>query len=65
MLYIQKWKTHLLDITKKNKNRLQKKTSQSYQNLSEEEKEKKCQFGCERYKNLRGHEKERLFKFRK
>ena len=33
-------------------NRLQKVAHERYQNLSEEEKEKKHQYGHERYKNL-------------
>ena len=32
------------------KKRLSWKTCERNQNLSEEEKEKKCQYGCERYK---------------
>ena len=32
---------------KKNKERLQKKALERYQNLSKEEKEKKQQYGCE------------------
>ena len=35
-----------------NKERLQEKARDRYQNLSKEEKEKKCQYGCESYKNL-------------
>ena len=31
-----------------------------YQSLSEEEKEKKPQYGCERYKSLSGNEKLKL-----
>ena len=36
----------------KNKERLWKKARERYQNVSEEEKEKKRQYCCERYKNL-------------
>ena len=35
-----------------NNERLQKKTSKRYQNLPNEEKEKKQQYSCERFKNL-------------
>ena len=35
-----------------NKERLQKRAHEKYQSLSKEEKEKKQQNGCERYKNL-------------
>ena len=35
-------------MLKKNKERLQKKALERYQNLSKEEKEKKQQYGCER-----------------
>ena len=34
-----------------NKEKLQKKASEMYQNLSKEEKDKKWQYGCERYEN--------------
>lgn len=46
-----------LDITKKKKikKRLQKKPRRKYQNLSGEEKDKKRQYGRERYKNLSEH----------
>ena len=37
---------------KKNKEILQKRACESYRNLSEEEKNKKCQNACDRYKNL-------------
>ena len=36
---------------KKGKENLSKKASERYQNLSEEEKERKRQYGRERYKN--------------
>ena len=35
----------------KGKEKLQKKAHEKYQNLSEEEKEKKHQYACERYKD--------------
>ena len=31
---------------------LQKKAHDRYQNLSKEEKNKKCEYACERYRNL-------------
>ena len=34
---------------KKNKEKLSKKAPERYQNLSEEEKDKKCQYACEQY----------------
>ena len=40
-----------------NKERLQKKACESYQNLSKEEKEKKRQYGCKHYKKLSEDEK--------
>ena len=47
-----------------NKERLQKKACEAYQNLcKEEKKERKC--GCERYKNLSEDEKNKLVEHRK
>ena len=37
---------------KKNKERLWKKAHERYQNLSEEDKNKKWKYNCEQYKNL-------------
>ena len=48
-----------------NKERLQKKACERYQNLSKEEKEKKEQYGCEPYKNLVDDEKQKLVEYRK
>ena len=48
-----------------NKERLQKKACQRYQNLSKKEKEKKRQYGRECYKNLSGDEKQKLGEYRK
>ena len=42
---------------KENKERLQKKARERYQNFSKKEKEKKRQHGRERYKNLSESEK--------
>ena len=46
------------------KERLQKKTHERYQNVSEEEKIK-SHIGRERYKNLSEYEKQRLIDYRK
>ena len=49
-----------------NKEKLQKKAPERYQNLSKEEnekKKKKC--GCESYKNLPENEKNTLVEYRK
>ena len=43
-----------------NKERLQKKARERYQNLSKKEKEKKQQYGCERNKNHSKNEKQKL-----
>ena len=43
-----------------NKEKLQKKAHERYQNLSKEEKEKKRQYGHEQYKNLPEKEKQKL-----
>ena len=47
-----------------NKERLQNKSFEIYQNLSKEEK-KKRQYGRELYKNLSEDEKQKLFEYRK
>ena len=41
-----------------NKERLSNKTRERYQNLSKEEKNRRCQYACERYRNLSEQEKE-------
>ena len=46
-----------------NKERVQRKARERYQNLSK--KEKKPQHGCERYKNLSEAEKQKLVVYRK
>ena len=48
-----------------NKERLQKKARERYQNLSKEEKEKKQQYGHECYKNISENEKQELVEYRK
>ena len=48
-----------------NKEKLQKKARERYQNLSKEEKEKKPQYGRECYKNLSEDEKQKLVQYRK
>ena len=48
-----------------NKDRLQKKAHERYENLSKEEKEKEQQYGCECYKNLSEEKKQKLARYRK
>ena len=48
-----------------NKEKLQMKTSERYQNLSQEEKEQKRQYDRELYKNLSENEKNKLVEYRK
>ena len=48
-----------------NKERLEKKARERYQNLSKEEKEKKRQYGRECYKNLSEDEKNKLVEYGK
>ena len=49
-----------------NKEKLQKKAPERYQNLSKEENEKKKKkYGCECYKNLPENEKNTLVEYRK
>ena len=48
-----------------NRERLQRKARERYQNLSKEEKEKKLEYGCEHYKNLSEDEKQKLVEYRK
>ena len=48
-----------------NKERLQEKALERYQNLSKVEKEKKQQYGRECYKNLSEDEKDKLVEYRK
>ena len=50
-----------------NKEKLQKKAPERYQNLSKEENEKKTKqkYGCESYKNLPENEKNTLVEYRK
>ena len=44
---------------------LQEKVCEKYQNLSEEQKKRKQQYGHERYKNLSENEKQKLLEYRK
>ena len=46
-----------------NKESLSKKACETYQNLSEEEKDKKCQYACERYRNLSEEEREKKHQY--
>ena len=48
-----------------NKERLQKKARERYQNLSKEEKETNRQYVCERYKNLSEDEKNKRVEYKK
>ena len=48
-----------------NKERLQEKVRERYQNLFKEEKEKKQQYGRESYKNFSEDEKNKLVEYRK
>ena len=50
-------KNLLTKYYRENKERLQKRARQRYQNLSKEKKEEKGQYGPERYKNLSEEEK--------
>ena len=54
MLYISyiKWRT-IYQLHKKTR-KFTKKTREKYQNMSEEEKAKKWQYGCKRYKKKIG-----------
>ena len=47
----------------KQKEKLQKEVRKRYQNPSEEEKEKKCQYHCERNKNLSWEQKQKLVEY--
>ena len=47
----------------KHKEKLRKEACKSYQNLSEEEKEKKCQYHREHNKNLSEKQKQKLVKY--
>ena len=47
----------LTEYYQKNKERLQKKFHERYENLSEGEKNKKCQYAYEQYRNLSGEHK--------
>ena len=49
----------------RNKGKIKKKSGDRYQNLSDEEKNGKREYGRERYKNLSEDEKQRLVEYRK
>lgn len=49
----------LTEYYQKNKERLQKKLHERYENLSEGEKNKKCQYAHEQYRNLSGEQNEK------
>ena len=48
-----------------NKERLEKKARERYQNLSKGEKEENRQYSCKGYKNLPKIEKQKLLEYRK
>ena len=54
-----------LDIIRKTKTGFKRRSPERYQNLSEEEKHKKREYGCKRYKNLSENEKQKLAQYRK
>ena len=54
-----------LNIIKKTKKCYKKNTLERYENLSNEEKEKKRQYCCERYNNLPEYERQKLVEYRK
>lgn len=51
---------HQLSIIKKNKGKLKKKARESYQTLSEYEKQEKRRYFCEKYKNVPEKNKQKL-----
>ena len=58
-------KTLSAKYCQENKERLQRKACEKYQNISKEEKEKIQQDGHERYKNFSEDEKQKLVEYRK
>ena len=54
----------MLDIIK-NKEKIKKNSSESYQNVSEEDKNKKREYGRERHKDLPETEKQTVSQYRK
>ena len=64
-IYIKMSKNLLAKYYQENKERLQKKASWRYQNISKEEKEIKQQHGRKYYKNLPEDEKQKLAEYRK
>ena len=64
--HIQKClKIHQLNIKKITKKDYNKKPRKRYQSFSKEEKEKKKQYKCERYKNFPKDKNQRLVEYRK
>ena len=53
----------LINIIKKNKERLRKEARERYRNLSEEEKEKECQYHRDRNENLSEEEKQKKVEY--
>ena len=62
-IYKKCLKIHQINITKVIRKDYRKKHRKRYQNHSTEEKEKKQQYGCEQYKNLKEDEKQKLVEF--
>ena len=52
-------------ILSKNKEKIKKKSHERYQNLNEEEKNRKREYGRKRYKNISKTQKQRLAKYKK
>ena len=65
VIYIKMSKDSCTKYYQKNKERLQKKTRERYQNLSKEEKDKEWQYCCQRYKNLSKDKKQRMVEYKK
>ena len=55
----------ILLIIKKNQERLRVQARDKYRNLSEEEKNKKREYGKNRYRNFSGEKKQRLKEYQK
>ena len=53
----------LINIIKKNKEQLRKEAHERYRNLSEEEKEKECQYHRDRNENLSEEEKQKKVEY--
>ena len=65
LFFLRMSKNFSVKYYQENKERLQKKICERYQNLFKEEKEKKRQYGREHYKNLSEGEKNKLVEYGK